>query len=159
MTRRLSSGDVRFEVAVRSGSDRLEVLVDGRTFSPDVSQIAPGRFRLRQDERGETFDCVRDGETIHVFWRGAVYTLTEEGATRRTAQRHASNSLTSPMPGKVIKVNVQPGQHVARGEEILVIEAMKMENAVRAPRDGRVLAVAAKVGESVSPGVVLVELE
>lgn len=159
MTRRLSSGDVRFEVAARSGPGGLEVSVDGRTFRPDVSQIAPGRFRLRQDERGETFDCVRDGETIHLFWRGAAYALTEEGAARRTAQRHASNSLTSPMPGKVIKVNVEPGQHVARGEEILVIEAMKMENAVRAPRDGRVLSVAARVGESVSPGVVLVELE
>jgi biotin carboxyl carrier protein len=63
------------------------------------------------------------------------------------------------MPGKVIKVNVEPGQLVARGAEILVIEAMKMENAIRAPRDGRVKSVAARVGETVSPGVVLVELE
>jgi 3-methylcrotonyl-CoA carboxylase alpha subunit len=63
------------------------------------------------------------------------------------------------MPGKVIKLNVEPGQIVVRGAEILVIEAMKMENALRAPRDGRVKAVAAKVGEMVSPGVVLVELE
>ncbi|HET8645384.1 MAG TPA: biotin/lipoyl-containing protein, partial [Vicinamibacteria bacterium] len=45
------------------------------------------------------------------------------------------------------------------GEELLVVEAMKMENALRAPRDGTVKSVAAKVGDMVSPGVVLVELE
>jgi biotin carboxyl carrier protein len=48
---------------------------------------------------------------------------------------------------------------VGKGDELLVVEAMKMENAVRAPRDGRVKSVTARVGDMVSPGVVLVELE
>jgi 3-methylcrotonyl-CoA carboxylase alpha subunit len=48
---------------------------------------------------------------------------------------------------------------VAKGDEILIIEAMKMENAVRAPREGRVKSVAVGVGDMVNPGVVLVELE
>lgn len=159
MTRRLACGDVRFEVVARSGKNGLELSVDGRTLRLDVRQLAPGRFRLLDGERGETFDCVRDGDAIHLFWRGSAYTLREESSVRRAAQRQASSGLETPMPGKVIKVNVEPGQRVARGEEILVIEAMKMENAVRAPRDGRVKSVAAKVGETVSPGVVLVELE
>jgi biotin carboxyl carrier protein len=59
----------------------------------------------------------------------------------------------------VIAVKVAPGQKVARGEELLVVESMKMENAVRAPRDGTVRAVAAQVGDMVGPGAVLVELE
>jgi biotin carboxyl carrier protein len=63
------------------------------------------------------------------------------------------------MPGKVIKLSVREGQAVAKGDEILVVEAMKMENAIRAPRDGRVTRLAAKVGDMVSPGVVLVEIE
>ena len=63
------------------------------------------------------------------------------------------------MPGKVIAVNVAPGDTVMKGDELLVVEAMKMENAVRAPREGRVKSVSAQVGDMVSPGVVLVELE
>ena len=63
------------------------------------------------------------------------------------------------MPGKVIKVAVSPGHDVKKGDELVVVEAMKMENAIRAPRDGRVAAVRAQVGDMVSPGLVLVELE
>ena len=69
------------------------------------------------------------------------------------------SGLTAPMPGRVIAVKVEPGQHVTRGQELLVVESMKMENAIRAPREGTVRSVAARVGEMVGPGVVLVELE
>jgi biotin carboxyl carrier protein len=63
------------------------------------------------------------------------------------------------MPGKVLAVKVAPGQRVVKGEELLVVEAMKMENALRAPRDGTVKAVNARAGEMVGPASVLVELE
>jgi 3-methylcrotonyl-CoA carboxylase alpha subunit len=152
-------GDARYAIGVRGGTGPLEVSVDGQTFRLDVREVAPGRFRLVDGERAEAFECVRDGDNVHVFWRGLAYALQEESETRRSAHRHAPGGLEAPMPGKVIKVNVEPGQLVARGAEILVIEAMKMENAIRAPRDGRVKSVAARVGETVSPGVVLVELE
>jgi biotin carboxyl carrier protein len=56
-------------------------------------------------------------------------------------------------------VKVQPGQAVARGEELLVVEAMKMENALRAPRAGVVRAVHVGVGEMVAPGRPLVEID
>jgi biotin carboxyl carrier protein len=63
------------------------------------------------------------------------------------------------MPGRVSAVKVAPGQAVTKGQELLVIEAMKMENALRAPRDGRVKHVRVRLGEMVGPGLVLVELE
>jgi 3-methylcrotonyl-CoA carboxylase alpha subunit len=63
------------------------------------------------------------------------------------------------MPGRVIAVRAAVGDRVAKGEEILVVESMKMENAIRAPREGTVKAIAAAVGDMVAPGVVLVELE
>jgi biotin carboxyl carrier protein len=54
---------------------------------------------------------------------------------------------------------VKPGQRVARGDELVVVEAMKMENALRAPHDGTVRAVRVAVGETVAPGRALVELD
>ena len=63
------------------------------------------------------------------------------------------------MPGRVAAVRATPGQAVKKGEEILVVEAMKMENALRAPRDGVVRAVHVAVGDMVAPGRPLVELE
>ena len=63
------------------------------------------------------------------------------------------------MPGKVIAVKAAAGQAVKKGDELLVVEAMKMENSVRAPRDGTVRSVAARVGDMVGPGTILVEME
>jgi len=54
---------------------------------------------------------------------------------------------------------VETGQDVEKGQEVLVVEAMKMENALRAPRAGRVGAIHARVGDMVAPGRVLVEIE
>jgi biotin carboxyl carrier protein len=63
------------------------------------------------------------------------------------------------MPARVASVNVQPGQQVSQGEVLLMLEAMKMELPITAPRAARVKAVACRPGEQVQPGVPLVELE
>ena len=63
------------------------------------------------------------------------------------------------MPGKVTAVKAREGQAVQKGEEILVVEAMKMENAVRAPRAGVVRRIHVKTGDMVGPGAVLAEIE
>ena len=125
----------------------------------NVEALGGGTFVWREGDRVETFHCVRDGEVIHLFWRGMAYRIEEDGDRSRSAHRAASGALEAPMPGRVIAVRVEPGQAVTKGQELLVVEAMKMENALRAPRSGVVRSVAARPGDMVSPGVVLVELE
>jgi len=124
-----------------------------------VELVAPGIFVWREGTRVEAFHCVRDGDVIHLFWRGTAYRIEEDGESSRSAHRAVSGALEAPMPGRVIVVRVEPGQAVTKGQEVLVVEAMKMENVLRAPRDGTVKSVAARPGDMVSPGVVLVELE
>jgi len=156
---RILCGESSRDVELKDTPQGLQARVDGETFDFVVEEIAPGTFLFRQDARRETFHCVREGDVVHLSWRGEVYRLEEESEAGRAAHRHVGGGLEAPMPGKVIAVKVEPGQQVAKGEELLVVEAMKMENAIRAPRDGRVKSVAAQVGEMVNPGVVLVELE
>jgi 3-methylcrotonyl-CoA carboxylase alpha subunit len=124
-----------------------------------VEALGGGIFVWREGDRVETFHCVRDGEVVHLFWRGAAYRIGPGAERARPAHRAVSGALEAPMPGRVIAVRVAAGQAVTKGQELLVIEAMKMENALRAPHDGSVKAVAARVGDMVSPGVTLVELE
>jgi 3-methylcrotonyl-CoA carboxylase alpha subunit len=124
-----------------------------------VERVSDGAFVATLDGRRVPFHCVRDGARVWLSWAGTTYVLEEETEDARGPQRGQAHGLEAPMPGRVIAVRVEPGQAVVRGQEVLVVEAMKMENAVRAPRDGVVKSVAAAVGDMVSPGTVLVELE
>jgi acetyl/propionyl-CoA carboxylase alpha subunit len=153
---RLRHDDAVHEVLLAPGKPAQ---VDGEPVPGALEAVGPATFVWRDAARGEVFHCVRVGDQIHLAWQGRVYRLSEEreGATRAT--RHATGALEAPMPGKVIKVSVTVGQAVKKGQELLVIEAMKMENALRAPKDGHVKSLAARVGDMVSPGLVLVEVE
>ena len=156
---RFRCGEDAFEIDVRQGTDGACVTVNGAAVDLRVDPAEPGTFVAEQGDRRARFHCVRDGGVIHLFWQGRVYRLEEETEATRATHRPAPGGLEAPMPGKVIAVKVAPGDTVSKGDELLVVEAMKMENAVRAPRDGRVKTVSARVGEMVSPGTVLVELE
>ena len=78
-------------------------------------------------------------------------------APRATAS--GPTAVKSPMPGKVVKVLVKPGDAVTSGQGIVVVEAMKMENELKAPRDGKVKAVSAKEGQTVEGGQTLATIE
>jgi biotin carboxyl carrier protein len=135
-------------VRVRVGSDVVALWVE---------RTAERTFRVRLGETFEPLHCVADGTTIHVFWRGRAYRLSRESAARPAAT--AWGTLEAPMPGRVVHVNVAAGESVQKGQPLLVIEAMKMENVVVAPRDGRVRRVAVAAGARVAPGSPLLELE
>jgi 3-methylcrotonyl-CoA carboxylase alpha subunit len=157
---RLLCGEEAFDVDVRQATDGPRVTVNGAAVDLRVETAGlPGAFVVEQGDRRIWFHCVRDGDVLHLFWQGRVYRLTEETETSRASHRVTGGGLDAPMPGKVIEVKVAAGDTVSKGDELLVVEAMKMENAVRAPRDGRVKTVSARVGEMVSPGTILVELE
>jgi 3-methylcrotonyl-CoA carboxylase alpha subunit len=81
------------------------------------------------------------------------------GADRPPRRRRAAaGDLAAPMPATVIRVAVAPGDTVSAGAVLIVLEAMKMELAIHAPRDGVVDAVHCQVGQLVQPGVPLLDL-
>jgi 3-methylcrotonyl-CoA carboxylase alpha subunit len=156
---RLLSGEDRHEVSVHVGPEGTVVAVDGRRALVHLEGQAPGPYRVTVGDHPRTFHCALDGDDVHLSWEATVYRLRIEREGARPAHRAASGSLEAPMPGKVIAIKAKPGQAVRKGDELLVVEAMKMENALRAPRDGVVKRYLASVGDMVSPGAVLVELE
>ena len=114
---------------------------------------------------------VAEGVTYRVFaagpseapwiWHDGVVYRPEVADTERPARarrRDATGSLSAPMPATVRAIAVTPGDRVARGDTLIVLEAMKMELPLKAPVDGVIAAIACRVGDLVQPGVPLVEL-
>jgi biotin carboxyl carrier protein len=119
------------------------------------SQSVDASFASRPSA-GE-FDVHLEGRTISLEIRpaGSFGRQKKEGA----AQGSGPQRVLAPMPGKVVRVLVKPGDEVKARQGLVVVEAMKMENELRAARDGRVRDVAVKEGQSVDAGAVLAVIE
>lgn len=79
-------------------------------------------------------------------------------AAKSTAVPAGAVTITAPMPGTILKVNVNPGDAVKKGQVLLILEAMKMENEIVAPNDGKIASVNVEKGVSVNAGDVLVSI-
>jgi 3-methylcrotonyl-CoA carboxylase alpha subunit len=136
-----------------------EVLIDDAAFA--VTPAGPGlyvvddgmqRWHVAVAGAGDTRWVSVDGQVAEV----EIDTGRSRGGRRRSA---GGGAMMAPMPATVVKVLVQAGQSVSEGEAVLVLEAMKMELPIRAPRAGVVAAVRCAPGDLVQPGVALVDLE
>jgi len=125
-----------------------------------VSRQPDGRLQLRLGERACVATVVADGLQRDVFIDGLQYRLRyDDPLAHDAAGDEAGGSLLAPMPGKIISLLVEPGASVVQGQALLVMEAMKMEMTVCAPRAGLVAAYRCAVGEQVREGVELVDLQ
>ncbi|MBV9967711.1 MAG: acetyl/propionyl/methylcrotonyl-CoA carboxylase subunit alpha [Alphaproteobacteria bacterium] len=136
---RLRFGDVDQQAtAERMPNERLSVTLDGAR---------------------STVRILEHGNELAVFLDGESWPFTAIDPLARPAGADTSGGrLTAPMPGRVIQLLVAPGETVRRGQAMMVIEAMKMEHTIAAPRDGVVEAVNYAAGDPVEEGVELIAL-
>ncbi len=130
---------------------RYRIAVGGRTF--DV--------RLLSDPRREQVQVEVDGQAFTVEVQAVLPAEPEAMAAPASvppaarpveAAAPGAGTLVAPLPGTVKSVAVRPGQQVARGEELLVIEAMKMDNVIRAPQEGVIARVYVAESQRVAHG-------
>ena len=154
-------------ITLRSGETRWTATVDGNDvrIGPDAAAFEitadpDGRLSAWRHDLRTRGLVARDGQRLWVTAGAHIFEFTiDDGRSTRRGGGHDAHALTPPMPATVLRVNVAPGAAIANGDVLIVLEAMKMELAVRAPRDGVVQAVNCRVGEMVQPGTVLIELE
>ena len=104
--------------------------------------------------------AIRREDTLYFYWEGELHTVTRFDPVSAIGGGHDSlGGLSAPMNGSVVRVLVAPGQAVVAGAALVVLEAMKMEHSLRAPRDGVVKSLFCEEGEMVKEGSVLVALE
>ncbi len=116
-----------------------------------------GRIALDLEDRTVTVGVVPTGAGLHVIHDGRTYTVTRPDHAAEDGENTGGPArITAPLPGKVVKVSVRSGTTVERGATLVVLEAMKMELGVEAPRGGRIAEVLVSEGDQVVEGTVLV---
>jgi biotin carboxyl carrier protein len=161
-----------FDIKLDYLSDRIEAVVNGKPRRVVVHKLQDTRSLILIDNQSLEVDVRGNGarsgsgERI-VFMRGREIPVRVEDfalarmrkAAGMTSAARAETTFVAPMPGLVVKVEVEPGQEVKAGQPLVVIEAMKMENILKAKAAGRVKSVPVSGGQSVEKGDTLVEFE
>jgi len=164
---------------------RYFVALGAREIPVDVTALPSGGWNVRIDGKEVAVDAVRAGDCLSVRVDGRVIDLLLDGsppnvkfvasgvrgdAAIETERTRASLSLhrgaaakaeyvTAPMPGRIVRVMVAPGDSVESGAPLIVIEAMKMENELHALHPARIGGVLVKAGDTVERGAKLISLE
>jgi biotin carboxyl carrier protein len=145
----------------RAPSGTWRVQVGGTHYEVEAALVAPHVLQVSIGGRQHIAYVARRGPITHVAIGGTTYDLLPESPSASSDHPPllAPPQITAPMPGKVLQVFVSAGAHVAAGEGLLILEAMKMEHRIIAEAAARVAAVYVADGQMVDGGTVLLELE
>lgn len=158
-------------------TESVKAIVNGQYEFPDLNTsdldiIAEGEnhfhiLKNNQAFRAEVIDTDMANKTITVKVNGSSYEVKLEdqydqlvkrlGLGKQTQQK--VKDIKAPMPGLVIQIVAEPGQAIQKGDTLLILEAMKMENVIKSPGEGVVKQINAKKGQAVEKGYVLIEME
>ena len=146
----ISVGDASYSLRVVRRGNILTVYVNEKPFAVQLPESLPeeGPVKLLVDAKEYE---------VEVKGRATAARAKPKGAKKAPAT--AKGAVTAQMTGRVIRVDVKPGDKVKEGDILLIIEAMKMENEIAAPMAGTVKEVAVNPGARVSEGDLLVQIE
>ncbi len=163
----VSIGENKYDIDIRDVGEQQAIKVDGRAVS---SSIISGKnqhhFLMLLDAKSYDAEVFRNDGEICVFLHGREFYCNVEdqrlAEIRKAAGLKSIDSkreLHAPMPGLVMRILRQPGDVVKKGDPLLVVEAMKMENELKSPTDGTIVKIDAVVGKPVDKGAVLVTFQ
>lgn len=159
-------GEESYEVEIVSDGRECRAVVDQREYSLAVSSPEPGVYLIRNDNAVHQASVTSDADgTFNVQLRGhEVGVKIIDPKHLRAGGAGASDTsgkaeIRTAMPGKVVRILVAIGDTVEKGDAVVVVEAMKMQNEMKSPKDGRVSEIKVAEGDTVSGGDVLVVIE
>ena len=164
------NGRTRTVAVERVAEGKFRVLLDGTAHDVDAARVGVhGISMLLDGEQGvsreiQVTPASARGELLITLGGRAVAATVNGRRTGRAgadtaAGGHGEQAVIAPMPGRVVRILVQPGDEVAARQGVVVVEAMKMENELRSPKAGRVKEVSVAAGASVDAGRVLLVVE
>lgn len=160
-------GDQNYTVEIEeTGKSVYRVSVDGNEFLVDGKKTGRTNYSLIVDSRSFEIEVDNTDDEYRVLVDGRNYRihLVDErrmrvGSAQSGLELQGRQSISVPMPGKVVAVLVGEGDSVEKGQGLVIVEAMKMENEVRSPISGSVIEIKVKPGDTVEGGAVLLVVE
>lgn len=151
---KLSSGGESLDVRLEGGRARL----GGRAVDFAADRAGETLQSIRVGNRAFRVRIIRDRDRVFVWCAGEALEFRKASGGRPARSGEAGGGLSAPMPGRVRQVLASEGGRVSRGEVILILEAMKMEHAIRATADGVVARIFHSEGDLVEAGTPLAEV-
>ena len=161
-------GEHEEELLLKLEEGRVRAQVGDRVYVLDVRETGPDSFLFFLNTN--VHEChvdqrATDKNTFDVTVHGGSYAVTIVDPKRlRSGQnsdrhQHGAAEILAPMPGKVVRVHLEAGATVEKGAGVVVVEAMKMQNEMKSPRDGVLVSINVKPGDTVNAGDVLAVIE
>ena len=153
------------ELNIQIDGERVHAEIDGRVYDLELRQPEPGCYLFFRD--AEVHECrvtkALEGFEVSLHERNYAVTIIDPKRLRSgqdsDRHHHGLAEITAPMPGKVVRVQIETGATVEKGAGIVVVEAMKMQNEMKSPRAGVVVSINVKPGDTVNAGDVLAVVE
>ncbi|MDX9905475.1 MAG: biotin/lipoyl-containing protein [Bacteroidales bacterium] len=156
----------KVELLGRKGSE-LKMKVDDRVYEPDIIMVERGVYSILLDGRSYNVELIETtgpkqyqvNTLFYTFDAEVVDAETKYLKSRRKIDGLEDNIISSPMPGKVVKILVRPGEEVKAGETVVIVSAMKMESEYKVKKDRLIKEIRVKEGDTVSANQPLIIIE
>jgi biotin carboxyl carrier protein len=156
-------GDRLHEVTVERRNGNHVVEIDGVRHEVDARKLEADFYSILTDGRSYevSVEATRDGYRVRHGAAERLVTVSDPGRQAREARGTSAGPepIVAAMPGKVVRLLVAEGDRVEPDQGLVVVEAMKMENEIAAPRAGRVASIAVRAGQTVEGGATLLVIE
>ena len=162
MSERLVLGDRSLDIKIRKTGDSFTILVDDDEYSGTYSKTLDGGINVKLGDSNSICYSEKNLDEIYVFANGKNYFFKHTRVRFDSIEQEetSENRVISPITGKLLDSKASKGSSVSKGDVVLVLEAMKMEHRLTAPRDGTILKMTdTEVGGQVKEGDFMFELE
>jgi biotin carboxyl carrier protein len=161
-------GQAKHEIEIHRDDDLVRAIIDGEPFDVEVSEPEPNVFLIKRD--GKIFEAIvtsglstSRAKTVNINGRDIDVRLIDPKRLRSSGA-HADHAgglaeIRSAMPGKIVRILQEAGVAVEKGDGVIVVEAMKMQNELKSPKAGNIKEIRVGEGDTVSAGDVLVVIE
>ena len=158
-------GEHEEDLLLKIEDGHVSAEIGERVYNLDVRQTEPDSYMFFLNTNVHECRVSASNSTFDVSIHGRNYSVTIVDPKRlRSGQNsdrhhHGVAEILAPMPGKVVRVQTETGATVEKGAGVIVVEAMKMQNEMKSPRDGVVVSIKVKAGDTVNAGDVLAVIE